>query len=192
MIYVSIDLETTGLDPERCQIIEMGAVVADSSMQDGPIAALPTFHTYVTQPYWTGESYALSMHSQIFRRIATKESGYSYIEPVYLTEVFTEWLYNSGVSPKIVVAGKNFGAFDLPFLRKFSGMAELFGHRFIDPAMLYFDPMLDERIPDLQTCLYRAGLGNREVSHTALEDAQDVVRVLNGAFKGKQGAYAGF
>ena len=42
--YVSIDIETTGLDPETCQTLEIGAVFDNWTL---PIRELPTFHCYV-------------------------------------------------------------------------------------------------------------------------------------------------
>ena len=62
--YVSIDIETTGLDWRTCQIIEIGAVIDDFKTA---IVDLPTFRCYVDQGLFYGEPFALSMHAEIFR-----------------------------------------------------------------------------------------------------------------------------
>ena len=31
MIYISIDTETTGIDKEKCQVIELGAIIEDTT-----------------------------------------------------------------------------------------------------------------------------------------------------------------
>ena len=75
MKYVSIDLETTGLNPETCQIIEFGAVIDDTA-NPKPLNELPTFHLYIDHMEHNtirGEPFALSMHSEIFRRIAERD-----------------------------------------------------------------------------------------------------------------------
>jgi hypothetical protein len=56
-----------------------------------------------------------------------------------------------------------------------------FSHRCLDPAILYFDPLLDSQLPDLKTCKERAGVPN-PVSHEALADAMDVVHLLRKHF----------
>ena len=43
MKYISIDIETTGLDPENCQILSIGAVIEDT-LNQLPFEELPTFH----------------------------------------------------------------------------------------------------------------------------------------------------
>lgn len=184
MRYVSIDLETTGLNEDTCQIVEFAAVLADSSTPDLPVKDLPTFHRYIVLPEYKGEPYALSMHPHIFRAIAKKDPEFEYASPEELYLQFRTWLTTNGMpTTKIVAAGKNFGAFDLQFIKRNMPRAFMatFGHRFLDPAMLFFNPFEDKKLPDLATCLKRAGLDNH-VSHNALEDAQQVVMCLNYAF----------
>jgi len=117
--YVSIDLETTGLDPNACQILEVGAVIDDWKT---PVEELPTFHCYVDNgDYLWGSPYALSMHPKILRRIATKEKGYDYVEPNKVAGWFQHWLMAHGINPDkhhITAAGKNFASFDRQFLKQ--------------------------------------------------------------------------
>lgn len=176
MLYVSIDVETTGLDPETCQVIEFAAVLADTTGH-----VYDTFHRYVLHEHYHGEPYALSMHAGIFRILADKGASLQAWGHNIGVE-FALWL-RQHVEGRVFAAGKNFGAFDLQFLKKMPGFAGLFHHRTLDPTMLYFDPVNDEQLPDLQTCKTRAGILT-EVAHTAMEDAMDVVAVLTHKFTG--------
>ena len=60
--YVSIDIETTGLDPQTCQILEIGMVVEDWQT---PIEDLPCLTFLVDPGIIVGEPYALQMNSQV-------------------------------------------------------------------------------------------------------------------------------
>ena len=168
-MYVSIDLETTGLK-KTCQILEIGAVSSD---------LLSTFHCYVDNGTVKGEPYALSIHSTILRRIATKEEGYVYLKPEEVVDAFREWLYDCKIGEPITAAGKNFAAFDLPFLRQLPGWPDkLIRHRIIDPGNLYWCPRIDgERLPCTEACMERAGMVG-EVAHTAVADAQVVIQLI--------------
>jgi oligoribonuclease (3'-5' exoribonuclease) len=54
---VFIDIETTGLNPDPCDIIEIGAVIDDWLE---PLELQPLFHCYIKQQQYKGEPYALS------------------------------------------------------------------------------------------------------------------------------------
>jgi oligoribonuclease (3'-5' exoribonuclease) len=181
MIYASIDIETLGLDPDYCDVIEFGCVLEDTT-ELKTLDKLPSFHCYLTKPRdrYQGEVYAMWMHSKsgIFERIAKRTEGYSYIPHDLLDEVFAEWLQDQGVEDKLVVAGKNFQAFDMRFLRRLGfGVKTQIHHRVLDPGSMYFDPRKDDVPPGLEECLKRAGI-EKTVDHTAVEDAVDVVRCI--------------
>jgi|SRR6185437_1654690 len=180
MRYCSIDIETTGLDYSYCQMIEFG-VVLDELPAKKSIEELPTFHCYILRDKYIGEPYALSMHAEIFRRIAERTPGYNYYDRetgyYYLKEFLFEHKY-IGPTNSITVAGKNFHSFDFRFLEN-DGWAvdRIFGRRSLDPAQLYLDLNNDDKLPNLQECLNRIGI-KKTVSHTAIEDALDVVRLM--------------
>lgn len=195
--YISIDIETTGLDPETCQILEIGAIIEDGK---SPIEELPTFQCYVKHSMYCGEPYALAMNSKIFEKLAGTKSLvpfcgnthrlWNIIEYTEVIEHFTEWLESNSYQGSITAAGKNFGSFDLQFLKLLPGFQQLaphFRHRYIDPAILYWEPSVDGfALPDLITCLTRAGIPEK-VTHTALEDATLVIKLIRHyyAVKGK-------
>ena len=177
--YVSIDIETTGLDPERDQILEIGAVIED---WETPIEELPKFHCYVKHEVITGSAYALSMHPKILRRIATEEGDFRYLTPSEVARDFRTWLEARGIDSEkrhVVPAGKNFASFDRQFLRRLPQWDELIPmtHRCVDPGMLYWNPKTDDSIPNTLTCMKRAGIAG-EVAHTALEDALVIVDLV--------------
>jgi len=188
MRYVSIDLETTGLDPENNNIIEFGAVLDDLREQK-PLKELPRFHAYICMDEYKGQPYALSMHPTIFRRIATRETGYNYLYPNTLGKAFLDFLVENGYElaekkgkkiqrTTINVGGKNFGTFDLQFLNQqtnFSSSVKI-RSRILDPGVLCLEPT-DEVIPGLPECLKRIGI-DKEVAHTTIEDSLDVIKVL--------------
>ena len=185
MKYVSIDIETTGLNHDICNILEFAAVVDDLSIQ-APLDNLPKFQTYIMQDHYVGEPYALGMHAEIFKKIANwQKAGIRVCSPSDLLPRFHTFLTSlAGYTPdeygivKIKVAGKNFGYFDSKFLEKLPhhNLLVKFHHRILDPAVLYFDPE-DVELPNTELCMYRAGIGG-EVQHTALEDAMTVVKLL--------------
>lgn len=174
--YVSIDIETTGLDPEKHQILEFAAVYDDWWMH--PVCCLPTFHRLIKHETIIGQPYALSMHSELLRKIAlATDAPICTIDE--LAAEFAEWLNNRWpIEKRVTVAGKNFAGFDYQFLKQHS-FDHFFHHRTLDPAMLYWQPE-DEVLPDLQTCMKRAGFDGL-VMHTAMDDAFAVVRLLREA-----------
>ncbi len=167
-MIVSIDIETTGLDPETCQILEIGAATFEGE----------EFHCFVDN----GESYALQLNQKILQSIASCKNP----SPLDFIRSKSDVLHVGDVVPflkawlpkEFTVAGKNFAAFDLQFLKKLPGWNIKVGHRFIDPGMLYWKPDIDgDQLPNLQTCMKRAGIQGT-VSHTALEDANMVLKLI--------------
>jgi oligoribonuclease len=183
MTYVSVDIETTGLNPENCQVLEIGAVIDDGVT---PIEDCPTFHCYVDHVLILGEPFAVSMHPMILRRIATHEEGYTYLQPWEVPTRFHDFLKEHGLDPedeKIVVAGKNYASFDAHFLRKLTDWDKhvRVHHRILDPAAMYWQPEIDGvELPDTKTCMERAGISG-EVAHTAIEDARVVALLIRRA-----------
>jgi oligoribonuclease (3'-5' exoribonuclease) len=181
--YVSIDIETTGLDPKTCQVLQIGAVVDD---WETPVEELPTFNCYIEQGVIRGEPYALAMHAKIFQAMSNvtrwvASDGVSVCSLGSVTADFSMWLFDHGInsSEKMVVAGKNFAAFDRNFLSQLMNWDWdiKMEHRFIDPGNMYYQPGIDDGLPNTEECLRRAGLPPH-VSHTAVEDALDVVRLI--------------
>lgn len=181
MKYASIDIETTGLDPDTCQVLEVGVVLDDLDDQID-VKKLELFHCYVTHDILRGEPYALAMNAKILGRIASRESGFRYLKPEDVGGALIDFLEKSGCENPTVAAGKNFAAFDLQFLRRLPNFNSYvkFHHRYLDPATYYLRPRMTVP-PNLNACLALAGL-SYEVPHNAVDDARLVVRVLRAGF----------
>lgn len=175
MRYLSIDIETTGLDPNKHQIIEFAAIFEDTSIKT-PIENLPYFTSLVKHPNYNWSLEAYKMNKEIFEEIATSRAR----DVDFLWSDFMYWVTNVIKTPyvdKLIVAGKNFASFDLRFIKRLPGYQSIFHHRSIDPAIYYLDWEKDTVVPDLKTCLDRAGL-NSNVKHRALGDAMQVIQLL--------------
>jgi hypothetical protein len=183
--YVSIDIETTGLDYDYCQVLEFGAVVDDWVT---PVEKLPRFHAYLIHDRIVGDPFALSMHPEILKRIATRDkpecANLTFLEPEQLAGLFELWAgswgaFGSGHSGKsLIPAGKNFQGFDRPFLKRVPRFGRVnMLHRCIDPSMLYWNSATDAEPPSTAECYKRAGIPN-EVAHTAVEDAIGVIKLI--------------
>lgn len=193
--YVSIDIETTGLDPLTCSVLEFGAILEDTENPAGR-ENLPTFHKYLWRSVYAGEPFALAMNANIFWKMIELrktegvggEDAYdkTLIAPDFLWLHFKHWIFQNknlwpegsfiNKQPTLVVAGKNVAGFDIPFVKLLPNMPK-FHHRVIDPGMMYFDPRNDNVPPDLKECKKRAKL-SEHVSHEALDDAWDVIQLV--------------
>jgi len=182
MKYLSIDLETTGLDPAKHQIIEFAAVL-DDLMNPKPMAQLPRLCLYVNHENFVWSPEAYKMNRTLFEEIISGEapavlSGTAKVahDHYALASYIETWLDKIGpVNAKYTCAGKNFGSFDLQFLNRYANR-RWWHHRCIDPGSMYARPD-DEVLPSTVECLSRAGLKS-QVEHRALSDALDIVRLV--------------
>lgn len=189
MKFLSIDIETTGLDPQKNQILEFGAIAIDTSYPNVPYIA--DFRAVFVHQELTGNPIALTMNSELIGEINTllKSKDFDYDEFNYnkpndiyvrnaeeFQKYFDEWLEAINFTGRLTIAGKNLASFDLKFIEA-AGIKIKYRHRMIDPAILYVDWEKDETLPDLQQCLDRAGI-IKSVEHTSLADAIDVAELV--------------
>jgi len=187
--YVSIDLETTGLDPNECQILEFGAVIDDWQT---PIKNLPQFQYYIEpeekiggKPRIVGQPYALALNAAIIKKIASPGPEDRLCYPSALGIEFGTWLQQHHIDPKhITAAGKNFASFDLQFLLRVPDFTTHinFKHRCIDPSLFFWNPHTDAVLPSTAECLKRAGF-NDYVAHNAIEDCISVIELIRSGTK---------
>lgn len=172
--YVSIDLETTGLDHRTCQILEVGMVVEDWVT---PIDDLPVFQCYVDHKEIRGDPYGLWMNIDIIMSLARRDTDVLIVPECSVKLGIETFLRYHFDNQKITVAGKNFAGFDARFLEPYNLNVE-FNHRIIDPVMLYWDPKIDDSIlPNLSKCVGRAGIPGI-VTHNAVDDAKLVIQLV--------------
>lgn len=173
--YLSLDVETTGVDVHKVHVLQLSAVYDNGQ----PLEALPTFDAVIAWPEISyGEPYAMNLNKHLLERASLNDNV------VRLGDAkanFTTWLEQVQPQGKITVAGKNAAGFDLPILT--NSVNGFFFRRFLrrvlDPGSMfteYFDhiPTLDE-INKL--------VGGDVVTHDALKDAFDVVRAVRYIWK---------
>ncbi len=211
MRYCSIDIETSGLDPEDHQILQIGAVLEDTKL-NLPLKDLPKFECFLWSNKIVGSAYALNLNKWIFKILADYEGRQrfpyqvetltpvesieldvaasmanrtSYIAPYWeAPKLLHAWLQGLGYSTdkkiQLNVAGKNFATFDKRFLENLADWSKMFKirQRIIDPAILFVDWDNDDALPGLETCKQRADLVDTVVTHDAVEDALDVIKVI--------------
>ncbi|MDB5263679.1 MAG: hypothetical protein JWQ14_2962 [Adhaeribacter sp.] len=186
MHYVSIDLETTGTNPARHQIIEFGAVIENTN-KNTELQNLPRFKRIVKHPEYTGQAFALNLNARIFQELVQPTGAAPVCEALELAGQFKDFLLNNGFATdeektyvRIIAAGKNFAAFDLAFLNNLPGWRDhiRISQQILDPAMYYINFQDDQKLPSLEECKRRAGFEDASVMHDALADALDVVRLL--------------
>lgn len=68
MKYISIDIETTGLDPATCQILSIGAVIEDTN-KILPIEELPRFHGVIKRENINGSIFAINLNKNLIEAI---------------------------------------------------------------------------------------------------------------------------
>lgn len=111
MKYVSIDIETTGIDREKCQILSIGAVIEDTN-NIKPISELPRFHAAIKlqdRQGFYGEPVALVMNAELIGHIANyaksnqdekndivNMTGMQFLEESEIVSEFYYWLYANG------------------------------------------------------------------------------------------------
>lgn len=186
MLYLSIDVETTGIDPEKDQILEIGVIIEDTKTKLD-FNRIPKFKCIVEHDSYHGSAYAINMNQRIFDILAKipkqKEAALAYrvshnilkVNDVHLA--FERFLNQYGVPYSFTAAGKNYAGFDSLFLKNIPGWPKAH-QRVIDPGPIFIDWTKDFIPPNLSTCKERAGLKDIEITHDALYDAWDVIKVL--------------
>lgn len=166
--YVSIDIETTGLDRQRAHVLQLAAVYDNGK----DLGDLPTFNQTILWPYITyGEPYALRLNQELLFK--TDEVASSIL---HAHTNFGFWLHQVQPDGKLTAAGKNVQGFDFPILQNPVNGFDLrrFLHRALDPGSMYADQF--DHVPSLDEI--NKLTGRSAVSHDALEDAWDVVYAI--------------
>jgi len=122
MIYLSIDIETTGLDPENNQILSIGAIIEDTK-NTLPLEECPKFHAAIKRSGdITGSFFALNMNASLIgdivnyqnsqndetRRFVESGSGMKFYNEDEVAEEFFKFLWDhkipqEGFSPEWIL-----------------------------------------------------------------------------------------
>ncbi len=192
--YFAIDIETTGLDVDTSQILEIGCVFDDWVQEIGD---LPRFSVLTAEPVITGSIQALSMNKEIINAIKMKAIEdvpdnstavsrlVDFIHSVTIKHhnKTTTKIEDEVMSFTINLAGKNIGMFDLKFLEKCGFSKKLkrlpdsikYRHRLMDVGSMYFYKF--GYVPNLSEINVLL-TGNGFVSHGAIPDCLDVVHAI--------------
>ncbi|WP_439627556.1 hypothetical protein [Gemmata sp.] len=189
--YIAIDIETTGLDPRKCQILEVAAV-AESRDWSVPVNRLPSVRFLVEHKKYRGEPFGLAMNARLLFELA-KPKAERLVESVWAHEVACRIAAFSAlhVAGTPTLAGKNFGMFDFRFLERLKNWHEhcRFRHRVLDPGSMFLDPLADDRVPDTGECMKRAGVTN-DHPHSALHDCYAVIEMVRAHYRARAQAGA--
>jgi oligoribonuclease (3'-5' exoribonuclease) len=164
-MYLSIDIETTGLNPDTCQVLEIAAVLDVRKLS---VMKCPYFRSYVVHDTIVGEPYALAMNQKLLYEIADGEG----INPACVIGMFDNWLDEHGIraNNKATMLGKNVGSFDLQFLKRLPDWpGRLFNHRCCDIGSLYSTENGMVSQTELEE---RLGVDMPGEAHTALHDTR--------------------
>jgi len=170
--YLSLDLETTDIEPENGKIIEIAAIAF--YVKDGKVHEVGRFDEVIGYEFLNGSPYALNMaaesgllkdiikkHPRIDNRAtqsATTSSWHRFLRDQHDT-----------AGGKLHPVGKNVSGFDIPWLKEHNfKTSEYLSHRCVDIGNLFFDP--DIGPASLDTIAACEGLG--EVKHRAMDDVK--------------------
>ena len=177
MVVTAIDIETGGLDPETCQILEIAVVIDDLNDQK-PLDQLSFFHTLVRHKIYIGEPYALFLNARIFKMLSDKATPA--MDTQEAATALHDFFFQHFKKDKINVLGKNVATFDYRFFMRDPHLRRVadrfFRHRMIDIGALYLTPN-DDQIPGMEECMRRAGI-EPVVTHEALQDCKDTIRLM--------------
>src|SRR6478752_4747812 len=170
MKYASLDIETTGIDKQNCQVIQIGVVIDDLMT---PVHELPRFEAFINHDVLKFEPFALNLHLKtglLSRYLEDKNKESFNAVALNLRLFFAKHYPLATPKDKYYLAGKNLASFDVPFLR--AGNDEMMntllnqcGHRVIDPATYFTDFINDKAPASLDDCKKRAGIGGGVVAH---------------------------
>lgn len=200
MKYLSIDIETSGLDFDKCSITTIGIIIEDTQNKLA-FDEIPKLHLALMHDGLYFEPIAAEMNIEYIKTLSTiikyggipdDETDLIWVSENQVVsrimnflkknnfELSQRNLFNGYLQTyySVNVAGKNFNAFDKIFLEKIYGWKSNIeiNRRVLDPAILYMQ-LDDNELPDLSRCKMMAGLPSA-VSHNAIEDAWDVIQLL--------------
>lgn len=168
MKYLSIDIETTGLDPETAQILSVGAVLEDTNLCL-PWKEIPKFNVAILRDEIRGSLRALTINKDLITMIDSYQSadkekkemmesalGVKFLREEQVAEEFFHWAWEHGADERgdwteylkntfVVKRGKNYPAISSKLPRFTINAA---GKNFSS-----FDLQLLKKLPGWQKCI---------------------------------------
>lgn len=177
MILLSLDIETTALDPSKGLVLTIGATFYDPTK-----SITKSFHAGITHKEFFGEEFAMNMNKELIEEIKEQvKPGRFSLAPSTegaLKTMIESLDLKSYEGKKITLVGKNLQRFDLTWLEHHAPEAtaellSLCSRRILDVGPM-FAKLSDDQIPDLKTCMERAGRSG-SVTHDAEQDSFDTL-----------------
>jgi len=178
MLYCSIDIETTGLDFDKNQVLEIGCVIDNTDRtKRKPIDKLDSKRIVIYHDELVGDPFAIDLNSKLIHDIVNSDIA------VHKNRAGLELIQflSCYFSKEVVVAGKNVSSFDIPFIKNLPDGNDIrFHRRSLDPTIFFIRP--DDVVPpNLSECLRRIGESPSDL-HTAVGDAIDVCKLIRHGF----------
>lgn len=112
MQYLSIDVETTGLDKENHQILSIGAIFEDTEKKLS-FEEIPKFHGAILHEELKGSPFAINLNKDLISTIVSyqgtksedtkrrieEESGMKFYKETEIVEAFYHFLHDCGLIP---------------------------------------------------------------------------------------------
>lgn len=109
MTYLSIDIETSGLDRENHKVLSIGAIYEDTAKKL-PFSKIPKFHAAILQREITGSPFAINLNRELISHISAyqdarseekkaeveRESGMKFYYEEDVVEAFYRFLCDCG------------------------------------------------------------------------------------------------
>jgi DNA polymerase III alpha subunit (gram-positive type) len=168
--YLSLDIETTGLDRQHVHVLQLAAIYDNGK----DLEKLPTFNEVIRWPVITyGEEYAMHLNRELLEQAFRKENVVTLEEA---RRHFADFLMQVQPKGRITAAGKNVDGFDLPILKNpVNGFVlPRVNRRVLDPGSMFTEEF--DHVPSLDEL--NRFLGRSAVSHDALDDCWDVVHAV--------------
>jgi DNA polymerase III epsilon subunit-like protein len=110
MKYISIDIETTGLDPENDQILSVAAIIEDSN-NPLPFQDIPKIHIAIKRESISGSMFAINMNRELIKKIVhyqtskdqdekndlVQMTGMQFLDEDQVVEALFQFCYDNGL-----------------------------------------------------------------------------------------------
>jgi hypothetical protein len=118
MVYCSIYIETSGLNPEQNQVLSIGAIIEDTTKRLN-FEEIPKFNAIILHHEFTGSPRAITMNKELIslmgeylegdkdvRKMHDEHSGFQFLREEDVAQEFFDFLWRNGLDYKFGGIGK--------------------------------------------------------------------------------------
>ncbi len=186
MKILVISLLTTGFDPVKNNILELGFLV-EQTENELPYEECPKLRLWADFEFYRGCPQSLINHSHVLQKIQemrdANPKSIRLVKPDNIIDKLVSFLKphfaNNGVfNNQITVAGRNYSGLDQKFLERLKGFEGIpFSGHVIEPSILLLDTKKDNQPPTFAECKRRVGLEGG-ANFDSLKDCWDIVQII--------------